>query len=72
MLEGAAQLLPPSREASTVRTKLQEARLAEFERLRTTGVFDDGGRDITLRAAYDAMEAALVRGRARATDQLTT
>jgi hypothetical protein len=33
-LEGASEQLPPTREASVVRTKLQEARLAELERLR--------------------------------------
>jgi hypothetical protein len=60
-LEGAAEHLPPGRESSVVRTKLQEARLAELERLRTSGAFD---RDrAALDDAMSTMETALARGR---------
>jgi hypothetical protein len=71
LLEGMAENLAPTREASVVRTKLQEARLAEFERLRTSGQFDDDGRDMALREAYDSMETALVDGRRRGIEQRT-
>lgn len=63
-LEGAAELLPPGREASIVRSKLQEARLAELERLRgTTGV--------DAREALDVVDAALARGRRGAVHEMT-
>jgi len=66
-LEGAAEHLPPGREASVVRTKLQEARLAELERLRTRTA-DDAS---IFHDALAAMDAALDRGRRLGADDLT-
>jgi hypothetical protein len=58
-LEGAAETLPGGREAATVRTKLQEARLAEMERLRVSGRADlDDGR-----AMLETVGHALGHGR---------
>lgn len=64
-LEGAAEHLPPGREASVVRTKLQEARLAELERLRGRLEPPD------LSGAMAAMAQALDRGRRAGADDLT-
>jgi hypothetical protein len=59
-LEGRAEHLPPGRESALVRSKLQEARLAEFERLRKTV----GGDVDLMREVLGIVEQALDRGRA--------